>query len=99
MDDHVSGVQRLVHLWNKSGMQTMVLLSFGMQVFLLVFGTIRWRSSSAFVRLSLWYSHLRSGPPICRQRRGFKRAPAAILLGALPPAAPWWPRQHHSLCP
>ncbi|WVZ49504.1 hypothetical protein U9M48_000859 [Paspalum notatum var. saurae] len=58
MDDHVSGVQGLVRLWNKSGMQIMVLLSFGMQVFLLVFGTIRWRSSSGFVRLSLWLVYL-----------------------------------------
>ncbi|CAN6217307.1 unnamed protein product [Urochloa humidicola] len=58
MADYVSGAQGLVHLWNKSGMQIMVLLSFGMQVFLFVFGTIRWRSSSAFARLSLWFVYL-----------------------------------------
>ncbi|CAN6204119.1 unnamed protein product [Urochloa humidicola] len=58
MDDYVSGVQGLVNLWNKSGMQIMVLLGFGMQLFLFVFGTMRWRSSSAFVRLSLWLVYL-----------------------------------------
>jgi len=36
----------------------MVLLSFSMQVFLLAFGSIRRRSSSAFLRLSLWLGYL-----------------------------------------
>ncbi|CAN6360821.1 unnamed protein product [Urochloa humidicola] len=54
MDDHLSRVQGLAHLWNESGIQIMVLLSFGMQVFLLVFAGTRRRRSSAFLRLSLW---------------------------------------------
>ncbi|CAN6355932.1 unnamed protein product [Urochloa humidicola] len=49
---------RDTHLWNESGIQIMVLLSFGMQVFLLVFAGTRRRRSSAFLRLSLWLVYL-----------------------------------------
>ncbi|CAO1940196.1 unnamed protein product [Urochloa humidicola] len=58
MDDHLSRVQGLAHLWNESGIQIMVVLSFGMQVFLLVFAGTRRRKSSAFLRLSLWLVYL-----------------------------------------
>ncbi|KAL6841049.1 hypothetical protein ACP4OV_029018 [Aristida adscensionis] len=48
----------LLHLWNKWGIQILVLASFALQVFLLVFGGTRRRKSSAMLRLSLWLAYL-----------------------------------------
>ena len=48
----------LVHQWNKSGIQILVLVSFSFQVFLLAFGGSRRRSSSPFVRLTTWMGYL-----------------------------------------
>ncbi|EAY94723.1 hypothetical protein OsI_16500 [Oryza sativa Indica Group] len=48
----------LLHLWNEWGIQILVLASFALQVFLLVFGGIRRRSSSAVLRVALWLAYL-----------------------------------------
>ncbi|CAN6234163.1 unnamed protein product [Urochloa humidicola] len=48
----------LMHLWNQWGIHTMVLVSFTLQVFLLAFGGIRRRSSSAMLRFTLWLAYL-----------------------------------------
>ncbi|KAL6653225.1 hypothetical protein ACP70R_012150 [Stipagrostis hirtigluma subsp. patula] len=44
--------------WNKWGIQIMVVASFALQVFLLVCGGTRRRSSSAVVRIALWLAYL-----------------------------------------
>ncbi|XP_062225060.1 uncharacterized protein LOC133923807 isoform X2 [Phragmites australis] len=49
---------RLVHLWNKWGIQILVLVSFMLQVFLLVVGGIRRRSSSTMLKFFLWSAYL-----------------------------------------
>ncbi|CAN6270792.1 unnamed protein product [Urochloa humidicola] len=48
----------LMHLWNQWGIHMMVLMSFTLQVFLLAFGGIRRRSSSAMLRFTLWLAYL-----------------------------------------
>ncbi|CAO2041768.1 unnamed protein product [Urochloa humidicola] len=48
----------LMHLWNQWGIHMMVLMSFALQVFLLAFGGIRRRSSSAMLRFTLWLAYL-----------------------------------------
>uniref|UniRef100_A0A0D9W6R7 DUF4220 domain-containing protein n=1 Tax=Leersia perrieri TaxID=77586 RepID=A0A0D9W6R7_9ORYZ len=48
----------LLHLWNEWGIQILVLASFALQVFLLVFGGIRRRSSSPVLRVALWLAYL-----------------------------------------
>ncbi|KAL6596957.1 hypothetical protein ACP70R_047091 [Stipagrostis hirtigluma subsp. patula] len=48
----------LLHLWNELGVQVMVLVSFALQVFLLVYGGIRRRNSSAVLRIVLWLAYL-----------------------------------------
>ena len=49
---------RLVNLWNEWGIQILVLVSFSLQVFLLVFGGIRRRSSSSILMFFLWSAYL-----------------------------------------
>ncbi|KAK3143230.1 hypothetical protein QOZ80_4BG0360460 [Eleusine coracana subsp. coracana] len=49
---------RLVHLWNEWGIQILVLVSFTLQVFLLIFGGIRRRSSSNMLKFFLWSAYL-----------------------------------------
>ncbi|KAF8647609.1 hypothetical protein HU200_065241 [Digitaria exilis] len=49
---------RLVNLWNQWGIQILVLVSFMLQVFLLVFGGIRRRSSSSALMFFLWSAYL-----------------------------------------
>ncbi|KAJ1269782.1 hypothetical protein BS78_06G003500 [Paspalum vaginatum] len=49
---------KLVNLWNEWGLQILVLVSFGLQVFLLVFGGIRRHSSSAALMFFLWSAYL-----------------------------------------
>jgi hypothetical protein len=49
---------RLVYLWNEWGIQILVLVSFALQVFLLVFGGIRRRSSSNVLKFFLWSAYL-----------------------------------------
>lgn len=49
---------KLVSLWNEWGIQILVLVSFGLQVFLLVFGGIRRHSSSAALMFFLWSAYL-----------------------------------------
>uniref|UniRef100_A0A0D9VAQ2 DUF4220 domain-containing protein n=1 Tax=Leersia perrieri TaxID=77586 RepID=A0A0D9VAQ2_9ORYZ len=51
-------VRGLLKLWNEWGMQILVLVSFLLQVFLLTFGGMRRRSSSAVLRVSLWLAYL-----------------------------------------
>ncbi|KAL6841154.1 hypothetical protein ACP4OV_029123 [Aristida adscensionis] len=48
----------LLHLWNKWGIQIMVLFSFLLQVFLLLFAGIRRRKSSTILKISLWLAYL-----------------------------------------
>jgi hypothetical protein len=48
----------LVHLWEQSGIQILVLLSFTFQVFLLVFAGIRRRKAPALMRLLIWLVYL-----------------------------------------
>ncbi|KAK3140812.1 hypothetical protein QOZ80_5AG0406140 [Eleusine coracana subsp. coracana] len=48
----------LPELWNKWEIQLMVLLSFILQVFLLLIGSIRRRKISGFVRVSIWLSYV-----------------------------------------
>lgn len=50
--------QGLAHVWNNWGIQILVLLSFTLQVMLLVFAGTRQRKSSAPVRLLLWLMYL-----------------------------------------
>ncbi|KAL6599931.1 hypothetical protein ACP70R_045582 [Stipagrostis hirtigluma subsp. patula] len=50
-------VQGLVHFWDEWGIQIVVLVSFVLQVFLLVFGGVRRRSSSAVLRVTLWLAY------------------------------------------
>jgi hypothetical protein len=49
---------KLVNLWNEWGIQILVLVSFALQVFLLIFGGIRRRSSSAALMFFLWSAYL-----------------------------------------
>jgi cytochrome c oxidase assembly factor CtaG len=49
---------RLVHLWIEWGIQILVLVSFVLQVFLLVFRGIRRRSSSNVLKIFLWTAYL-----------------------------------------
>uniref|UniRef100_A0ACD5WWB3 Uncharacterized protein n=1 Tax=Avena sativa TaxID=4498 RepID=A0ACD5WWB3_AVESA len=49
---------RLVQFWNELGIQTLVLLSFTFQVFLLVVAGIRRRKASALLMLLLWLVYL-----------------------------------------
>ncbi|CAL4994234.1 unnamed protein product [Urochloa decumbens] len=48
----------LLHLWNESGLQIMVLVSFALQVFLLACGGTRRHSSSDALRIGLWLAYL-----------------------------------------
>lgn len=48
----------LVHLWSTWGIQIMVLASFTLQLWLLICGGIRRRSSSMVLRASLWLAYL-----------------------------------------
>ncbi|CAL4985834.1 unnamed protein product [Urochloa decumbens] len=48
----------LAHLWYKWGIQIMVVASFALQLFLLGFGGIRRRSSSAVLSAALWLAYL-----------------------------------------
>ncbi|CAN6242359.1 unnamed protein product [Urochloa humidicola] len=49
---------KLVNLWNEWGIQILVLVSFALQVFLLIFGGIRRRSSSTVLMFFLWSAYL-----------------------------------------
>jgi hypothetical protein len=51
-------VEGLVHLWSTWGIQIMVLASFTLQLYLLIFGWIRRRSTSTMLRVSLWLAYL-----------------------------------------
>uniref|UniRef100_A0A0D9WUR7 DUF4220 domain-containing protein n=1 Tax=Leersia perrieri TaxID=77586 RepID=A0A0D9WUR7_9ORYZ len=51
-------VEGAVRLWNEWGVQVLVLLSFALQVFLLIFGGIRRHSSSSVLMFFLWSSYL-----------------------------------------
>jgi len=53
MRSEVIEAGRLVNLWNEWGIQILVLVSFSLQVFLLVFGGIRRRSSSSILMFFL----------------------------------------------
>ncbi|KAG2570214.1 hypothetical protein PVAP13_7KG073027 [Panicum virgatum] len=58
MRSEVIEAGRLVNLWNEWGIQILVLVSFSLQVFLLVFGGIRRRSSSSILMFFLWSAYL-----------------------------------------
>jgi len=58
MRSEVIEAGRLVNLWNEWGIQILVLVSFSLQVFLLVFGGIRRRSSSIILMFFLWSAYL-----------------------------------------
>ncbi|KAL6894672.1 hypothetical protein ACP4OV_008770 [Aristida adscensionis] len=47
-----------VDLWNEWGLQILVLVSFALQVSLLIFGGIRRRSTSALLKFFLWSAYL-----------------------------------------
>ncbi|KAL6606337.1 hypothetical protein ACP70R_041990 [Stipagrostis hirtigluma subsp. patula] len=51
-------VEGLVHFWDERGIQVVVLVSFALQVFLLVFGGVRRRSSSTMLRVALWLGYM-----------------------------------------
>lgn len=58
MEAGVKEAGRLVDLWNEWGIQILVLVSFTLQVFLLIFGGIRRRSSSNALKFFLWSAYL-----------------------------------------
>uniref|UniRef100_A0ACD5TRD4 Uncharacterized protein n=1 Tax=Avena sativa TaxID=4498 RepID=A0ACD5TRD4_AVESA len=58
MEVRVKEAGRLVDLWNKWGIQILVLISFTLQVFLLIFGGVRRRSSSNILKFFLWSAYL-----------------------------------------
>ncbi|GJN35318.1 hypothetical protein PR202_gb24073 [Eleusine coracana subsp. coracana] len=51
-------VDDVIDVWNKWGIRAVVLLSFILQIFLLVLGEIRRRSSSTTLRVFLWLAYL-----------------------------------------
>ncbi|GJM95319.1 hypothetical protein PR202_ga12036 [Eleusine coracana subsp. coracana] len=51
-------VDDVINVWNKWGIRAVVLLSFILQIFLLVLGEIRRRSSSTTLRVFLWLAYL-----------------------------------------
>ncbi|GJM94505.1 hypothetical protein PR202_ga11153 [Eleusine coracana subsp. coracana] len=98
----------LPELWNKWEIQLMVLLSFILQVFLLLIGSIRRRKISGFVRVSIWLSYSRGRlscsvcpwPPF--SLRGEIKIPiiwghAALPLDTFSPCSSWRPGFHHCL--
>ncbi|CAN6242490.1 unnamed protein product [Urochloa humidicola] len=48
----------LLHLWNQWEVQILVLFSFALQVFLLIFAGMRWRNMSRVPRILLWLVYL-----------------------------------------
>ncbi|KAL6623668.1 hypothetical protein ACP70R_033547 [Stipagrostis hirtigluma subsp. patula] len=50
-------LQGLLRFWNEWAIQILVLVSFTLQVFLLVFADMRRRSSSAVLRVALWLAY------------------------------------------
>ncbi|KAL6623664.1 hypothetical protein ACP70R_033543 [Stipagrostis hirtigluma subsp. patula] len=51
-------IEGILHLWNEWAIQILVLVSFTLQVFLLVFADMRRRSSSAVLRVALWLAYM-----------------------------------------
>ncbi|KAL6638477.1 hypothetical protein ACP70R_023972 [Stipagrostis hirtigluma subsp. patula] len=51
-------LEGLLHLWNEWEIQILVLVSFALQVFLLVFAGMRRHSSSTLLRVALWLAYL-----------------------------------------
>ncbi|KAL6598265.1 hypothetical protein ACP70R_046430 [Stipagrostis hirtigluma subsp. patula] len=58
LSSEATEVGGLVQLWNEWGIQILVLVSFALQVSLLIFGGIRRRSSSALLKFFLWSAYL-----------------------------------------
>ncbi|KAG0524831.1 hypothetical protein BDA96_06G002000 [Sorghum bicolor] len=58
MSSEVIEAGKLVNLWNEWGLQILVLVSFGLQVFLLVFGGVRRHSNSTALMFFLWSAYL-----------------------------------------
>ncbi|KAG2570432.1 hypothetical protein PVAP13_7KG021245 [Panicum virgatum] len=48
----------LLHLWNQWEVQILVLVSFALQIFLLIFGGMRWHHMSRVPRILLWLVYL-----------------------------------------
>ncbi|AQK42372.1 putative protein of unknown function (DUF594) domain family protein isoform X4 [Zea mays] len=58
MRSEVIEAGKLVNLWNEWGLQILVIASFGLQVFLLVFGGVRRHSNSTALTFFLWSAYL-----------------------------------------
>jgi hypothetical protein len=58
MRSEVTEAAKLLNLWNEWGLQILVLVSFGLQVFLLVFGGVRRHSNSTALAFSLWSAYV-----------------------------------------
>lgn len=96
-------VETAVYLWRGWGLQVLVLLSFTLQVTLLILAEFRRRVDSGALRGVVWVAyhvgrlggHVHPGTHVPQQR--VARAAAGGILGAFPAAPPWWAGHHHGL--